>query len=129
MLMIAISPEAKAIATCESGDTKTFGTIDYTAVNVNRDGTIDTGAWQFNSYWVWSADDRWAIIPLANGVYDISSTQFLRMYPTAADAPPSVQYAMFQQLWDGGYGWWHWSASKPCWDQWLVVKNGKAVMR
>lgn len=124
-----ITPEAQAIATCESGDTINLGTIDYTAVNVNRDGTIDTGAWQFNSYWVWSKQDRWAIIPLANNVYDMSSTEFLRRYPTAADAPPDVQYQMFIQLWDGGYGWRHWSASKPCWEQWLVVRKGRAVWK
>ena len=124
-----ITPEAQAIATCESGDTKTLGSANYTAVNVNVDGTIDTGAWQFNSYWVWSSTNRWTIITLANNVYDMSSTEFLRRYPTAADASPDVQYQMFIQLWDNGRGWQHWASSRPCWEQWLVVRKGRAVWR
>jgi len=128
-MVITISPEATAIATCESGDTVTLGSIDYTAVNKNTDGTYDTGAWQFNSYWVWSKSDRWAIIPIANGVYDISSTEFLRKYPTAADAPPSVQYEMFKFLWNNGYGWRHWASSRKCWSQWMTIDNGRAIIK
>lgn len=124
---LCLSPEATAVATCESGDTVTLGTMDWQAVNVNVDGTKDTGAFQFNSYWVWSSENRWAIIPVANNVYDISSRDFVRLYPDATKAPPSVQYEMFKNLWDNGYGWQHWSASKPCWDKWMTIKNGKAV--
>lgn len=129
LLAALISPEAQAIATCESGDTVTLGTINYTAINRNSDGTIDTGAWQFNSYWVWNPIDRWAIIPVANNVYDISSREFIRRWPTAKDAPPDVQYAMFLSLWNDGYGWWHWASSKPCWDQWMTIQKGRAVWK
>ena len=117
---VTVSPEALAIATCESGDTVTLGTANWSAINTNEDGTIDSGAWQFNDYWVWSSDDTWAIRPVANAL-DESSQTFLQKYPIAAAAPPHVQYAMFNHLWDNGYGWEHWSASKPCWSQWLTI--------
>jgi hypothetical protein len=126
---VTVPPEALAIATCESGDTVTLGTANWTAINTNVDGTIDSGAWQFNDYWVWSSDDTWAIRPVANTL-DESSQTFLQKYPIAAAAPPHVQYAMFAHIWDNGYGWKHWSASKPCWSQWLTInKKGQAVMR
>jgi len=125
---IEVSTEAAAVATCESGDTKTLGTVDWDSVRENVDGTLDTGAWQFNSYWVWSGKDRWAVRPLANSI-GMTSTEFLMQYPMASQAPPWVQYAMFEYLWDDGYGWWHWSASQPCWSKWMVVKKGRAVLR
>lgn len=124
---LTISPEAAAIAACESGDTVTLGSLDWNAINVNRNKTIDTGAFQFNSYWVWSGDDTWVIAPFASQ-YALSPSQFLMQYPTARDAPPNIQYAMFQYLWDNGYGWQHWSASRPCWSKWLkVTKDNRAV--
>lgn len=126
---LTISREAAAIASCESGDTVNLGSVDWNAVNINSDGTVDAGAWQFNNYWVWSATDRWAIIPVANNVYDISSAEFIKRYPTPLDAPPSVQYEMFKSLWNGGAGWRHWESSRSCWSQWMVIKKGKAVWR
>ena len=56
---IPLSMEEKAIAACESGDTQSINSIDWQAVNVNNDKTIDTGAFQFNSYWVWNSNDTW----------------------------------------------------------------------
>jgi hypothetical protein len=127
---ITISRESAAIASCESGDTEKLGSIDWKNTNVNVDGTVDAGAWQFNNYWVWNPNDRWAIIPVANGVYGITSAQFIKQWPTPLDAPPSVQYAMFQSLWDDGYGWRHWKSSQPCWSKWMIVnKKGRAVWR
>jgi hypothetical protein len=126
---ITISRESAAVATCESGDTENLGSIDWRNVNVNVDGTVDAGAWQFNDYWVWNPNDRWAIIPVANNVYGITSAQFMRMYPTPLDAPASVQYEMFKSLWNDGYGWRHWASSQPCWSQWMVIKKGRAVWR
>ena len=114
-LIADITPEALAIATCESGDTVTLGTFDAQAVNINVDGTIDSGVWQFNSYWVWSASDRWAIIPVANTQLGITSTYFLKQWPMAKDAPLDVQWLMFQHLWNDGRGAYHWNASKACW--------------
>ena len=119
---ITLSPEAVAIAACESGDTVTFGSMNWNAINVNHNKTIDTGAFQFNSYWVWSKDDTWVINPVASQ-YSMTASQFIALYPTARDAPPNVQYAMFQHLWNNGYGWQHWSASRPCWSKWLTITN------
>lgn len=126
---VTISPEAIAIATCESGDTMTLGTANWNAIHKNANGTIDSGAWQFNDYWIWSSDDTWAVRPIAK-LFDESSQSFLRKYPNAADAPPIVQYEMFRYVWDNGYGWEHWAASKPCWSQWMKInKKGQAVMK
>jgi hypothetical protein len=125
---IAVSPEAAAVATCESGDTVTFGSVDWDAVGYNGKWSTDGGAWQFNDYWVWNSDNRWAIIPVANNQLGITSTYFLSQWPKAESAPPHVQYEMFKFLWNDGYGWENWSASKPCWDKWLVIdKNNRAV--
>ena len=124
-----IMPEAVAIATCESGDKTNLGDINWTAVNVNKDGTIDRGGFQFNNYWVWNPNDRWIIRPVANSL-NMTSDSFLRSFPTPNDAPPYIQYAVFQYLWDDGYGWTHWSASRDCWSQWMrVTKKGQAVWR
>jgi len=123
---ITLSPEAVAIATCESGNQVTFGTLNWNAINDNQH-SIDTGAFQFNSYWVWGDHDVWAIAPIAS-MYAMSPMQFLKQYPTARDAPPNVQYAMFQYLWNDGYGWQHWSASRPCWSKWMTVTNNNRAV-
>lgn len=124
-----LSMEEKAIAACESGDTQSLDSIDWQAVNYNTDDTIDTGAFQFNSYWVWNPNDTWLMKRVIKKT-DLTTKQFFAMYPTAKDAPPSIQRLTFQVLWDDGYGWWHWSASKKCWSKWLVVnKNNQAVVR
>lgn len=111
---LQVRPEAAAIAACESGDTKTIGTGKWYATNTNVDGSIDTGAWQFNSYWTWSSDDHWVIRPVANKL-GMTANEFLKRYPTANDAPPDIQYVMFEHLWDDGKGAWHWNASRDCW--------------
>ena len=126
---IEVSPEAAAIAACESGDTVTLGSVDWNAVGYNGKWSTDGGAWKINDYWVWSSKDRWAIIPVANNVFDMSSTEFLRRWPSAEAAPPYVQYEMFKYLWNDGYGWRNWSASQPCWSQWLTIEKGRAVWK
>lgn len=125
---ITITNEAAAIAMCESGDTQTLGSLDWTATNVNGDGTIDRGAWQFNSYWIWNAQDRWVMRPFANSI-GMSSDTLFAAWPTPNDAPPDVQYALFEYLWDSGYGWRHWSASRACWGQYMSVVNNQAVWK
>jgi hypothetical protein len=37
---ITLSTEAAAVAMCESGNRETLGSLDWGAVNVNRDGTV-----------------------------------------------------------------------------------------
>lgn len=124
-----MSIEEKAIAACESGDTQSLNSIDWNAVNFNDDGTIDTGAFQFNSYWVWNSKDTWIMKRVIRKT-DLSVKQFFTMYPTAKDAPPSIQRLAFITLWDNGYGWQHWSASRKCWSKWLVInKKNQAVVR
>lgn len=110
LLAISLTPlrlpyAAIAIATCESGNTVTFGTLDWTA----RSPTNDGGAFQFNdATWRWLADDK---------TFD------------AAQAPAWKQLQMFNKLWNDGRGWRHWKASKKCWDQWLVIEEDRAVPR
>lgn len=41
---IYVTPEAMAVASCESGDGWNYGTYDFTARSLTDDG----GAWQFN---------------------------------------------------------------------------------
>jgi hypothetical protein len=123
-----ISPEAQAIAACESGNTITLGSLNWAAINVNVDGTIDGGAFQFNNYWVWNSQDRWVMRPVAKRIGITSDALFLR-YPSADVADPYVQYQTFIYLWDNGYGWQHWSASRPCWSKWLTVQKGRAVWK
>jgi hypothetical protein len=93
-----------AITSCESGDGHNFGTIKWDAVSK----TNDTGAFQFNDRtwrWLTNRNDR------------------------AMDAPHSAQLMAFYKLWNDGYGHTHWSASQPCWSQWLEIKNGRAVAK
>jgi len=101
---LMVTPEAVAIATCESGDTVTFGSYDVHA----RSATNDGGIWQFNdATYVW-----------LNG-YDHAELDTVQN-----------QYDTFVYLWDNGAGWRHWAASKPCWTKWLRIDStGKAVMR
>lgn len=124
---ISVSREAAAVAACESGDTVTLGSVDWDAVGYNGAWSTDGGAWQFNDYWIWNPDERWAIIPVANNQLGITSTYFLQQYPTAQSAPPHVQYEMFKFVWNDGYGYRNWSASQKCWSKWLTIKDGRAV--
>ncbi len=116
-------PEAIAIAMCESGDTETLGTGNWRATNVNRDGSIDGGAWQINSHWVWNPDNLWAIEPVAKSI-NLTGAEFIRRYPTPELSPPYIQYYVFLHLWDDGRGAWHWSASRECWGD-IVDTEGK----
>jgi len=125
----SLSQESAVIAMCESGDTKNIGSVDWHAVNINRDGTIDQGAWQFNSYWVWNTKDRWLINPIAKKI-GLTGNQFFKMYPTPNDAPPLVQYEVFNYMWDNGFGWEHWASSKSCWGKWMkITPHGQAILR
>ena len=116
---IEVTPHAMAVAACESGDTVTLGTGAWDAYNDNADGSTDGGAWQINDYWVWSTDDLWVIEPFAKTL-GMTGKEFLRAWPSPQMAPPWVQYAMFEYLWDDGAGAWHWSASKHCWSKWVT---------
>lgn len=98
---ITITREAMAIASCESGDGWNYGALSWTA----RSATADGGAWQINDYtgmWLMGMDhaEQWQ---------------------------PATQYAAFQRLWRNGHGWQHWTASQPCWSQWLKIENNQAV--
>jgi hypothetical protein len=125
-----ISNEAMAIAACESGDTKNLGSLDWDAVGYNGNWSTDGGAFQFNDYWIWNPKDRWVLAPVANNVFNMHSDDFVRQWPNAQSAPPNVQYAVFEYVWNDGYGWRNWTASKACWDKWLTIdKKGRAVWR
>ncbi|RPH39928.1 MAG: hypothetical protein EHM87_23245 [Burkholderiales bacterium] len=104
------------MAMCESGDTATLGSGDWRAINVNIDGTIDAGAWQFTNHYVWNPDNLWAIEPVAQSLH-MTGAEFMRRYPTPDLTPPYIQYYVFLHLWDNGAGAWHWSASKHCWGE------------
>lgn len=126
---VEMSFEAAAIASCESGNTVTLGSVDWDATNVNVDGTVDSGAFQFNGYWIWNPHDRWMMRPFANSVLGMSSDTLFHLWAVAGDAPPEVQVALFEYVWDGGNGWRHWSASRPCWSKWMEVTDGTAVWK
>ena len=101
---LMVTPEAAAIATCESGDTVTYASYALHA----RSHTSDGGIWQFND----------------------STYMWLNGYDHAELDSPRNQYDTFVYLWNGGRGWRHWSSSKSCWQQWLVIDaDDKAVMR
>lgn len=85
---------ATAVATCESGNTITFGTHSWTA----RSETNDGGAFQFN-------DATWQML-------DAPTTQ-------ANDALPIIQTKYFKMLWNNGYGSSNWKASSRCWAKWI----------
>ena len=102
---LMVTPEAMAIATCESGNTVDFGTYSIMARNHQ---TQDGGIWQFND----------------------ATYQWLNGYDHAELDSPKNQYDTFVYLWRGGSGWRHWASSKSCWDKWLVINDDdKAVMR
>jgi len=101
---LMVTPAAVAIATCESGDTVTFGSYALHA----RSATNDGGIWQFND----------------------STYMWLNGYDHAEQDTPRNQYDTFVYLWNDGHGWRHWASSKSCWQQWLYIDaNDKAVMR
>jgi hypothetical protein len=101
---LMVTPEAVAIAACESGDTVTLGSYELHA----RSHTNDGGIWQFND----------------------ATYQWMNGYTNAEVDSPKNQYDSFVWLWRDGKGWRHWTASKPCWDKWLVVgDDDRAVMR
>lgn len=116
---IEVTPHAMAVAACESGDTVTLGTGAWTAYNDNADGSTDGGAWQINDYWVWNHDNHWVIEPFAQTL-GMDATTFLTLWPHPSDAPPEIQYQLFEYLWADGAGAWHWSASQPCWAKWVT---------
>lgn len=100
-----VTREAAAIIACESGDTQNIGTYKISAKNRNSSAS---GLFQF-----------------IDGTYE-----GLTGRTSARTDTPENQYAAFLKLWDDGYGWTHWSPSKPCWSQWLKInKNGQAVWR
>lgn len=103
-----VTREALAVATCESGDTVNYGTLEWgTRSNQqNSDGTFDYGAFQFNE----------------------NTYQWLTGRSNAAVDSPAVQYEQFERLWRNGKGWKHWKSSQSCWSQWLVInEEGVAV--
>jgi hypothetical protein len=105
-----VSREALAVATCESGDTENYGTLEWGARSnkQNGDGTFDYGAFQFNE----------------------NTYLWLTGRTNAAVDSPVTQYETFVRLWNNGKGWTHWKASKPCWSQWLTINDkGVAVWR
>lgn len=126
---VELDTAALAVAACESGDRVSLGSHKWYAINDNTDGSSDGGAFQFNDYWIWNPDNRWMLRPIAASM-GITSDEFVRNWPSPLAAPPSVQYAAFTHVWNNGYGWKHWSASKSCWEQWLYInKEGRAVVR
>ena len=101
---LVITPEAMAIATCESGNTVTLGSYELHA----RSATHDGGIWQFND----------------------KTYTWLNGYDHAELDSPGNQYDTFVYLWNNGRGWRHWSSSKACWQQWLYIDaDDKAVMK
>lgn len=120
---INMSFEAQVIAMCESGNTQTLGSLNWNAVNMNKDGTIDYGAFQFNNYWIWNSKDRWIMRPFANNRLLMSSDTLFHIWPTPKDAPPKVQVALFEYVWDDGKGWRHWSSSRSCWGKLITVEE------
>jgi hypothetical protein len=99
----AITREAAAIVSCESGDGHNYGTYSLYA----RSRTNDGGLFQFNDatyMWLMGSDH-------------------------AQRDTFENQYSAFRRLWNGGKGWKHWKSSQSCWSQWLVIEDGKAVWR
>lgn len=131
-LIADITPEALAIAACESGDTVTMGSHSVSAVNVNVDASVDTGIWQFNSHYVWSVESPWAIASVAQK-YGMSAESFIKRWPSAKNAPIDVQWEMYKFLWDDGRGAFHWSASETCWkgllDEYRITNQNQVSTR
>jgi hypothetical protein len=98
----AVTPEALAIISCESGDGHNYGTFTRWA----RSDTNDGGLFQFND----------------------KTYQWLTGRTNAELDSPANQYAAYKRLWAGGKGWQHWKSSQACWAQWLEVNSeGRAV--
>lgn len=124
---VVMTNEMKAIAACESGNRVDINSHDWEAVNVNDNGTTDTGAFQFNSYWIWNSSNTWMMRHVIKDL-GMNTRSFFKEYPTARHAPPSIQIATFKYLWNDGYGWTNWKASQSCWSQWLIItEEGRAV--
>ncbi len=67
--------------------------------------------------------------PIAKKI-GLTGNQFFEMYPTPNHAPPLVQYAAFNHIWDNGFGWEHWASSKSCWGKWMkITPHGQAILR
>jgi hypothetical protein len=122
---VDLSREALAIMACESGDTQTLGSYKWNAVNINKDGTRDGGAFQFNNYWVWNPNDGW----IMRQAFESDWKEVVTLYPSADKAPAYTQYQLFQTLWEDGYGWRHWASSRPCWSKWMTVQEDRAVFK
>jgi hypothetical protein len=100
-----VSREAAAIIACESGDTKNIGSY---AVSADNPTSTASGLFQF-----------------IDGTYE-----GLTGRTSAKTDKVENQYAAFRKLWNNGYGWTHWTASKSCWSRWLKInKDGMAVWR
>lgn len=96
---LKISREAAAIASCESGDGVTIGSLSWTARN--KLGSSASGAFQFlDSTYIW-----------------------LNGYSNADVDSPKNQYDTFVYLWNNGKGWSHWEQSRPCWSKWLRINE------
>jgi len=127
--VIDVTPEAAAVAACESGDTVTLGSVKWNAIGYNGTWSTDGGAWQFNSYWIWNPSNLWALNQVAPQ-FGMTGAELAELYPSAAVAPAHVQYTLFEIIWNDGYGWRNWSASQPCWSQWLTInERDQAVWR
>jgi hypothetical protein len=98
LAMSGLTPDiaytATAVATCESGNTVSFGTHSWHA----RSDTADGGAFQFN-------DATWELLGKSG---------------TADQASPTNQIHTFIAFWDRGNGSRHWSASAHCWAKWIT---------
>jgi hypothetical protein len=98
LAMSGVAPDvaysATAVATCESGNTVTFGTHSWRARSVTADG----GAFQFN-------DATWQLMGYAH---------------TADRAHPNTQINAFVALWNDARGSRNWSASQRCWQSWIT---------
>lgn len=88
---------AVAIATCESGDTVTFGSYDWRARSITDDG----GAFQFN-------DATWKLA-VGEGRGDT--------------AHPATQTLAFVSWYNDGRGIHHWRYSKRCWAKWIDAQG------
>jgi hypothetical protein len=116
---IEVTPQAAAIAACESGNTKTLGSVSWRASNFNDNGTVDTGAFQFNSYWMWNLEKPWMLKKAFGEQWE----DVIWEYRSAGSAPEHIQYEMFRSVWNDGKGWKHWKASQKCWSQWMYINS------
>lgn len=100
----AVTREAAAVVSCESGDGLNYGTYSMHA----RSATQDGGLFQFND----------------------ATYEWLQDRTHADTDTPANQYDAFVRLWRDGRGWKHWKSSQACWSQWMTVNDdGVAVWR